>query len=706
MSALFLNVLNMSISASWLVLAVLLLRPLFKKAPKWVSVLLWGFVAIRLICPFSIESALSLIPSAETVSPDIMVSPTPQINSGINVLNSAINPVISENFTPEPLSSVNPLQVWIFLAAVIWVAGFGIMLIYTAVSYWRLRRRVDTAVRLKNNIYQSEYVESPFVLGIFRPKIYLPFQIDAQDMDHVIAHEQAHIRRKDHWWKPFGFLLLALHWFNPLMWLGYILLCRDIELACDEKVIKEMDSETKADYTQALVACSVHRRSIAACPLAFGEVGVKERVKSVMNYKKPAFWIILAAIIICTVVAACFLTDPVDRTLQSIGQYDLSTDGRVAQAVVISDGETLYKGGAVGKEQLQELFQLRISRHEVSQDRSEERDRSYTVVLTNPPCDPSQSMTAYAHGTYIYFNHDFTQVWADDGVKPTLSYEVLEPEKAQSVYLHIAGGYHDPEETIHGGLKTYYKNADGTWQVNGYTYQYRLEITGRMPNAKADSTFVYLSNIENISFARAWRAAGLSSNMEDYFQPEEAVLVDWTTGPVDTAVEEGDAEATLAATAATKLDAAISEAIRDHHKSDKPDGLICTESHIILVSETVSGTPLAGQTGHIGEQTLYVYYLHQKFSVEGDSLKEGQGIYGQATITFGIDENGEYSLKHFIKPESSVDHGAGYSQELIQKFVAASEKIAENEETYNRQLLDDCWQTATEYLKNLVLSSE
>ena len=200
-----------------------------------------------------------------------------------------------------------------FVAGILWLAGIAAMLLYTAVSYFLLRRRVATAVLLRNNIYQSENVDSPFVLGIIKPKIYLPFQMDGKNLEHVIAHEESHIRRKDHWWKPFGFVLLALHWFNPLMWLGYILLCRDIELACDEKVIKEMDNENRADYTQALVACSVNRRRIAACPLAFGEVGVKERVKSVMNYKKPAFWIIVAAVVTCVAVAVCFLTNPLNR---------------------------------------------------------------------------------------------------------------------------------------------------------------------------------------------------------------------------------------------------------------------------------------------------------------------------------------------------------------------------------------------------------
>ena len=310
MSEIFLKIINMSISASYIVLAVLLLRLLLKKAPKWITVVLWGIVAVRLICPFSIESVLSLIPSSEVVSPTIMTDKTPTINTGIPIINSTLNPVISESFTPNPGDSANPLQIWIPVLTTIWIVGMVALLIYTVISYAKVKRKIGTAVLLRDNVYQSENVVSPFVLGIIKPKIYLPFNMNEKDMEHVVAHEMAHIRRKDHLWKPLGFLLLTLHWFNPLMWLGYVLLCRDIELACDEKVIKELDHDARADYSEALLTCSVNRRMIAACPLAFGEVGVKDRVKSVLNYKKPAFWIIIAAVIACVAVAVCFLTNP------------------------------------------------------------------------------------------------------------------------------------------------------------------------------------------------------------------------------------------------------------------------------------------------------------------------------------------------------------------------------------------------------------
>ena len=310
MNELFLKIINMSISASWLVLAVLILRFVLKKAPKWINVLLWGIVAIRLICPFSFESTLSLIPSAETIPLNIGMDTTPTINSGISAINNSVNPIISQSNTPMAGASVNLLQITIGIYEYIWIFGMIALALYTAISYWRLRRKVDTAVRYKDNIFQSENVSFPFVLGIIKPRIYLPFKMNGQYLEHVVAHEQAHVCRKDHWWKPLGFLLLMIHWFNPLMWLAYVLLCRDIELACDEKVIKELGNEQRGDYTQALVACSVNRRMIAACPLAFGEVSVKERVKSVMNYKKPAFWVIIISVIVCVGVAVCFLTNP------------------------------------------------------------------------------------------------------------------------------------------------------------------------------------------------------------------------------------------------------------------------------------------------------------------------------------------------------------------------------------------------------------
>lgn len=302
----------MSISASWLVLCVMLFRLVFQKAPKWMRTVLWGLVGLRLVMPISLKSALSLIPSAETVRPEILYTQQPTIDSGVSVVDDLLDPVISASMTPTATVSVNPLQIWVSLAAVLWIVGLAVMLLYGAVSFLRLRGRMKTAVLLCGNIYQSEHTASPFVLGFVRPRIYLPFGLAEDTATHVIAHERAHIRRRDHLIKPLGYLLLSIYWFNPVLWLAYLLLCRDIELACDEKVIRNLGMEARADYSQALLYCSVSHRSIAACPLAFGEVGVKERVNRVLHYKRPVFWIVAVAVVASIVLAVCFLTDPVD----------------------------------------------------------------------------------------------------------------------------------------------------------------------------------------------------------------------------------------------------------------------------------------------------------------------------------------------------------------------------------------------------------
>ena len=320
MTEVFIKILNMSISSCWIIFAVLILRVLLKRAPKWVQVLLWGLVAVRLLCPFSLESMLSLVPSANIISEQVMLDVSPTVETGIPPVDDVVNQAIAGSNVPETGASINPLQITFALGTVIWLIGFAVMLFYALGSYWILRRSVRTAVRVRENFYQSDRIDTPFVLGIFRPRIYMPFQIPEESMAHIIAHEKAHIRRKDHWWKPLGFLLLAVHWFNPLVWVSYILLCRDIELACDEKVIKNLSREERADYSAVLLSSSSGRKIIAACPVAFGEVSVKTRIKSVLNYRRPAFWAVLIALILCCMVAVCFLTNPVGAS----GEPDLS----------------------------------------------------------------------------------------------------------------------------------------------------------------------------------------------------------------------------------------------------------------------------------------------------------------------------------------------------------------------------------------------
>lgn len=315
MGEIFLKLLNLSITASWLILAVLCIRLLFRKIPKWITCLLWGVVAIRLIFPFSIESAFSLQLSAEPIRTSTMVEGelipyVPFVDSNIGVVENTVNPLLAEAFAYQETESVAPLQVFIGIAGSVWLSGMVVLLIFALVSMIKLRLRVREAVRYKENIYICDAVKSPFILGIIKPRIYLSSAFNEEEMDYIIAHERAHLKRKDHLWKPFGYLLLCIYWFNPLCWIAYIMLCKDIELACDEKVIKDMSFGDKKEYSRVLLSCATQRRLVSVCPLAFGEVGVKERVKTVLNYKKPTFWITIAAIVVCAIVAICFLTNP------------------------------------------------------------------------------------------------------------------------------------------------------------------------------------------------------------------------------------------------------------------------------------------------------------------------------------------------------------------------------------------------------------
>lgn len=312
MEAVFLKILHMNINAGWLVLAVLALRLILKKAPRAITVMMWALVGIRLLCPFTPESAWSLLPSGETVPEQFLSTQAEQITVHLSGQIDWTQPVIDSVTVPAPQPeipsdpSINLTQ----LVALVWLAGVALMLLYAAFSYLRVRLSVREGIHLKDRLWLCDHISSPFILGIIRPKIYIPSSMEATDLEYVIAHENAHLKRKDHWWKPLGFVLLCIHWFNPLLWLGYIFLCRDIEFACDEAVLRQLGMESKKRYSEALLNCSVSKRMLTACPLAFGEVGVKTRIKSVLNYKKPALWIILTAVLACIAVAVCFLTDP------------------------------------------------------------------------------------------------------------------------------------------------------------------------------------------------------------------------------------------------------------------------------------------------------------------------------------------------------------------------------------------------------------
>ena len=315
MSEIFLKIFNMSIAASWLILAIIIIRPFLKKAPKRILCLLWAIVAVRLILPFSIESIFSLIPSSETIPPGIEFKQNPAINSGIAIINNAVNPVISENYAPVPYAGANPLQTVLSIGTAVWITGVLILLSFALLSYLHLKREVAASVRLRDNIMICDFIESPFVFGIFKPMIYLPSTLSDSAADHVISHEKAHIKRLDHLKKLFG-------------------------MACDEEVIKNTDKDYIAAYSQTLLDCSTRKRIVTICPLSFGEIGVKQRVKGILTYKKPTFWVMFVAVIICAILSVCFLTNPQKPPINfSLIKIDraITTDYRPDKGIIMKD---------------------------------------------------------------------------------------------------------------------------------------------------------------------------------------------------------------------------------------------------------------------------------------------------------------------------------------------------------------------------------
>ena len=347
LSGLFITLLNMSITASWAVLVIITVRALLKKAPKWIMCSLWALVAVRLLLPFSFESGISLVPSTETVPKTIVNSATPSINSGISAVDRVVNPVIvkAANLSSDPARGMQKI---FGILSVVWVVGVAAMLIYALITYLRITVKTRASVEIESGVFICDNISDPFLFGIVRPRIYVPSKLDPNDRVYVIAHERAHLRRKDYLWKPLGFVLLAFHWFNPVMWAAYVLLCRDIEFACDEKVISKFGSEIKKQYSEALVNCSVSKRMVSACPVAFGETSIKVRIKNVLNYKKPTFWAIVACLVVSIVLTACFITDPRKVSASAGGFEKRKERTHEYTALVIKDatctenGETSY----------------------------------------------------------------------------------------------------------------------------------------------------------------------------------------------------------------------------------------------------------------------------------------------------------------------------------------------------------------------------
>ena len=474
MSFIFIKILNLSINASWLILAVILLRPLLKKAPKWITCGLWAIVAVRLLFPFSIESAMSILPGNEVIPQDIVTTKTPAIRSQIDAVDNAINPVMVRNLAPKVENSVNPMQVILSVAGVVWITGVGICLAYALISYLLLKKKVSAAVATGDGVMVCDEIKTPFILGILRPVIYVPSSLSGRTLEVVLAHEKAHLLRRDHWWKPLGFLLLSVHWFNPLCLIAYILLCRDVEAACDEKVLRDRDKAFAADYSQALLDLSTSRRIITFCPLAFGESGVKGRVKGILNYRRPAFWVTLFAIVTCVIVAVYFMTSPVTKITKDVNRVTSITvfDGTCGKELIITDQEEIEKIVAY-------VNDMKLRRGKVSLTYSgyhyritfQPQKGSWNTFILNSPNQVRKDPFFYSLETETGLVNFIEELYVSHGIKE-------KPEQAQtgettpsvSVSLEDLYGLYICEEPGFPDMFTICLNDDGSFSYYEGTF--------------------------------------------------------------------------------------------------------------------------------------------------------------------------------------------------------------------------------------------
>ncbi|MEY8233718.1 M56 family metallopeptidase [Oscillospiraceae bacterium 50-16] len=632
----------MSIAASWLILAVVLLRLVLKKAPKWMAVLLWGIVALRLMVPISFESALSLIPSAETFNAQNIQYETPAISNGIPTVNHTVNPVLGETFAPNPGGSVNPLYVLTFIVSVIWLVGIAAMLLYAVISYVRVHQSVAERVPYEGNIFLCDHVKSPFILGLVRPKIYLPSNMNTMAMEPVIAHEKAHLARRDHWWKPLGFLILTVHWFNPLCWMAYVLLCRDIELACDEKVIRQMDLDGKKHYSTALLECSAQRRLVTICPLAFGEVGVKERVKNVLNYKKPAFWIIAVAVVACAVVTLCFATNP---------KQDLPQEQRTVRAQITEIEDSSFLVTPV--EGAWELSSSDLFR----------------VPIKNMPPSPEPQVGDIVEITYDGFILEsdpaqFSNILSirviSQAEKLTLDDVVMLSQKGDELSWSDFEQYQGRE--VGSGLYIMCYEIDELFNI----------LVGGVP----DETpwYIYLRVNNEVDDRIDIRTEDVSTFIEAHRNDVPRVVKPKPDGGGEPAPDEPDFS-TL-----SEEQTAIRQAILEHNRSADLTGVVPCVSFAELASFVVDGSDFA-------EYIHYGWALYEEYRVTDSGLETVTGSHAPVAITFREDPSGALTLEEYWQPRD----GSYYAQDIREKFPAHIVEDGMDSQKFILQQKQECY---------------
>lgn len=458
MENVFLQILNNAITVSVLILVIMLVRVLCRKMPKWITCLLWILVAAKLMMPFPMESIFSLVPTSEPIPAGIAMESNPHISSGIENVDNLINPALQQHFAPDKTASANPLQVWMYVGTVVWLAGTAALLLYALAAYVTVKWKVRASVRVEKNIYECDDIADPFIMGIIRPRIYLPSGLDEETKKYVLKHETAHLGRKDYLWKPLGFLILSLYWFQPLCWAAYILMCGDIEYACDEKVIKKETEGARADYCKALLACSVPRKMLAACPVAFGENGVKGRVKNMMNYKKPTFWISSISLVIVVIVALCFATSPKGKEADNEMEIDIAgtqTDSAGTNPGGTQIDSTGANPGGAQPDTLAEAAPERITKEQEALAGNLVNTEQGNVVAVRDDGQDSAELVWY--DTFEFEGLDIQPRWYDfDGYMLYYAYDIMNNEDASVVTVDVE------DATSEDFSQVYYKSGENT----------------------------------------------------------------------------------------------------------------------------------------------------------------------------------------------------------------------------------------------------
>lgn len=526
MVGIFATLLTMSIDATWLILIVILLRLLLKQAPKWVNCVLWGFVGLRLLCPFVPESRFSLMPGVFRMQ-NRYGSAVDQTFAQSPVVGGNLSQTVTDGAGAAGLTGIQTgagtvttgfggewIQQILPVGSILWLIGVIVLLGYAVYSYLRVRRQVSEAVWMRENFWVCDQVKSPFILGLFRPKIYLSSGMEEAQLPYVIAHEQAHLKRGDQWWKPLGFGLLMIHWYNLFVWVAYILFCRDLELACDESAVRDLTLEERKSYSYALLSCSMQRRLVTVCPLAFGEAGVKTRVKEVLNYKKPSFWILLAAVVACVIVAVCFLTDPKEGTTIVLtneagnSEADAATNAALEQAAAKQEEV----------EQLKESLAAQQESLAAGLDTAKQENTTWIYVENS---SYSGFFAAKGYVAYAQMEMDGTSIFlVSDG-----SYQDGDHTYAISCDVYRVGADAAPEKlgSLESGGTAYPLaiGADGFYVTSGHSIEvYTIDAASGKLGLSRSNTEVYDEN-GNAAYYR------LDSQGQTVESTEEEYIKEW-----------------------------------------------------------------------------------------------------------------------------------------------------------------------------------